>query len=491
MYLRLVFLSLVFFLFVLPASASSLPSSLLVADVSCASQATAHSAPTTTSIPLTLTNHTTVPLNLYSLSASSARVFHSTLASGAKETLSTFTGTVWLLTLSDGSCVQLFTLTGPLNVSVGQSLIAASPGPLSPTLGFPLPSWLTLPRLPNFSSQSSQPPISSTLATPLQAFSSPTHTLLNLFLAALLVLFLTFPAQLFNHTLEENWPLVRSSLVRFFHLPARLASPAPGAVRPASRPLFLLTFTFGVLFGALLSSSFGFNLPTYLALLATAVTIWFYLSSSARIARAYRALRHTDHTPQFKALPVGLLVAALCVLVSRLTDFTPGYLYGLVFTLSFASTLNKPQEGFLTALTALLNLSLALAAWLLWSSLHNLSMSGYLGFGLLLLTTVLASLFVAGLINSIFSLFPLRFTPGHKVFSWHRSVWALTFGLTLFLVFQVLLLPAQGGHATTSSLLTTLLLFVFFGAFSVAFWWYFARRKQSSSVPTLTPPTTV
>jgi uncharacterized membrane protein YhhN len=82
----------------------------------------------------------------------------------------------------------------------------------------------------------------------------------------------------------------------------------------------------------------------------------------------------------------------------------------------------------------------------------------------------------------------LRFLAGHQVFTWRRSAWAFTFGLAVFLVIQVLLLPAQGGHAGSAPLVTTIIFLVVFGAISIAFWWYFARRKDASLEPPLALP---
>jgi hypothetical protein len=167
-------------------------------------------------------------------------------------------------------------------------------------------------------------------------------------------------------------------------------------------------------------------------------------------------------------------------LLSRLTDFQPGYLYGLVYSVAFTQKLAKHQDGRLTALSSLVTLAVAVGAWVAWSRIHTQTATGLMALGLLLSTSILASVFVGGLVGSVFNLAPLRFLSGHKLFSWRKSVWALTFGLAFFLLLQVLLLPAQGGHSGNIPIIVTLGLFVVFGIFSVAFWWYFARRKAAA-----------
>jgi hypothetical protein len=100
-------------------------------------------------------------------------------------------------------------------------------------------------------------------------------------------------------------------------------------------------------------------------------------------------------------------------------------------------------------------------------------------FGTVLVDDFLASLFVSSLVGTVISLFPLRFLPGHKLRAWHKGAWAVTFGVSLFVLVQVLLRP----HSTSSGpldapLVTTVLLFVLFGVGSLAFRDHFARKHR-------------
>ena len=46
-----------------------------------------------------------------------------------------------------------------------------------------------------------------------------------------------------------------------------------------------------------------------------------------------------------QALPGTLFIAAICVIVSRVANFQPGYLYGLIIGFGFARELSKVAEG--------------------------------------------------------------------------------------------------------------------------------------------------
>lgn len=382
------------------------------------------------------------------------------------------------------SCVKGSIATFFYDLTINQGVAQAAVTSVSPAPRSAPPG--SAPPVSTTSSITNQPPISSALAAPLQVFSSPVHTLINVAIAAGLVLFITFPSQLFNHTLEENYAEIRRRLVHFLHLPARLATASPVTVAPqptarASALVFWAVVVAGALLGALLNPHFGLNLPTLLSLVATAITILWGLGVAYGVSSAFRRFRHTPSPTYFKALPAGLIIAGLCVLASRLSDFQPGYLYGLVYSVAFASKLPKNQDGQLTAISSLSGLGLAVAAWLVWTPLHTIDAGGAAGVALLVATSVLASLFVGGLVGGILSLAPLRFLSGHKLFSWRREVWAILFGLALFLLLQVLLLPAKGGHAGSAPIVTAIIFLAVFGVFSVAFWWYFARRKDPDS----------
>ena len=63
------------------------------------------------------------------------------------------------------------------------------------------------------------------------------------------------------------------------------------------------------------------------------------------VGAAYRRFRRHLLDPRFHACAAGPLVAATCVLISRLSSFQPGYLYGVIASLAFQGTLPKNSRG--------------------------------------------------------------------------------------------------------------------------------------------------
>ena len=103
---------------------------------------------------------------------------------------------------------------GGLGQSTGAenlSLLAVPVGtgfPPSTSLACAAPARTTAAANPDVST------FSSALATPAQAFGSPVHTLVGAAITLAVILFITFPAQLFNRTFEENYDEIRDISLR-------------------------------------------------------------------------------------------------------------------------------------------------------------------------------------------------------------------------------------------------------------------------------------
>jgi len=185
------------------------------------------------------------------------------------------------------------------------------------------------------------------------------------------------------------------------------------------------------------------------------------------------AHRRLGDSWRIEVLPGTIVVAVVCVLISRLTGFLPGYVYGLILGLSFAKNLSEAEEGRNTALAGVLMLVLAVASWFALTALGS-------GTGVLEIAaqTVLAAVMVGGLEGVVFGLVPLRFLQGEALWAWNRVVWGVVFGLGVFAFAHILLNP-QSGYLSDSSrtpFLTIVALFLGFGVVSVGFWGYFRFR---------------
>lgn len=317
-------------------------------------------------------------------------------------------------------------------------------------------------------------PFAASLPKPGEISTDPVVLLQSAALAALLVFLMPFPSQLFNSTLETHEDEVR----RWFRLD-RIGAVAGGiGAFWASWPGVILFTVLAALLYGFLDPGFGLDigsLATFLGMLLGIVLV-----TAAFAVPLVLAHRRHGERPSLKVVPLSLAIGVVCVLLSRLTDFQPGYLYGLLIGLTFARELSAAEEGRATAVGAAVMLAVAFVSWLGLGALPDGD-----GFGLAVARTALAALMVAGLEGVVFGLLPMRFLPGEPLYRWNRVAWAGLLLIGAFAFFHILINPASGYLSDTSRtpLMTVLALLIGFSLISVAFWAWF---RFSSAPPEAT-----
>lgn len=185
-----------------------------------------------------------------------------------------------------------------------------------------------------------------------------------------------------------------------------------------------------------------------------------------------------------QVLPLALVAAALCALISRVANFEPGYVYGLFagYAVVQSRMLTKPDVGRAVLFSVLCVLGVGLLIWIAsdpiqWYVKHTADP----GFGDRLLYAILSETFMLSVQGVAFALIPLRFLDGHKLMQWSRGIWIAVYGFTTFVLVHVLLLKQRYGAepADTSKLVEALALFIGFGMLSIVFWAYFRFRPTS------------
>jgi hypothetical protein len=320
---------------------------------------------------------------------------------------------------------------------------------------------------------SSGAPFADSVATPARVSRDPLVLLESAGLAAAIVLLMPFPGQLFNSTLEEHEDEVR----RWLRLDrARGAASRIGAFWSSWPGIAVFAIAAALLYG-FLDPTFGadaHSAATFVGMLVAiaVVTLVFAIP-------AWRAHRRRGAPARLKVVPLSLAVAVVCVVISRLTGFQPGYLYGLLIGLAFAHELSRVEEGRATAAGAGVMLVAAGVAWLALGAMP----AGDASFGATVLRTALAAITVAGLEGVVFGLLPFRFLPGEPVFGWNRVLWGLLLGVGAFAFLHILVNPASGYLADTSRtpLFTVVALLLGFSIVSVAFWAWFRFRAPPSA----------
>ena len=347
------------------------------------------------------------------------------------------------------------------------------------------------------------------------ALVTPTEALRNvgarlpqdLLLVALLGLLLVFPAQIFNSTYEENHERIDRQLARL-RLRRRATAavptqpgppdeqpPSTGPVLP-SRGRRLTVFggcaVAGTLLGGLLDPNFGANMASYALAVGVFLALVLAVLVTAFTGRLFRSVTHHGHDWYLHAIPSALLIAVLCVVVSRVTHFEPGYLYGVLGGAVFAAALDRRSEGRTEVAVALAALAVALVAWVFFEPVARAADGSNPAFWLLSADSFLSALFIGGVEGLLFGLIPLRFLPGYRIKGWSWVAWGVLTAVVLYVFVHVLLAPEAGylGRSTAASVTLTLVLFGAFAVVSGLFWLYFRWRPSGQEPAPATVLTT-
>ena len=454
-------------------------------DASCSQESTARPQNDNTPATINFVNDTTETLQTFWINFAGQRVLYEQMPPGTSYMQGTWLTHPWIVADETGTCLTLYVAAAThATVTVGTPTVATSPPATSEPTPVPtaVPSGGAVPP-PSHSGGSAPtvPPrstITSALPTPAEAFSSWSTTLLSAAIAVLAILLITFPAQLFNRTFNDHYNEIVAFWERRLPFLTRIrAGLLAEHDRARGRSVVLLVVIIGALLGGLLDPNFGFNGPSLTTYVSVVLSTLWGIAISTGALIAYRRLRHRDAHWSLRALPAGLFIAAGCVLVSRLTDFEPGYLYGVVCGAVFTGALAKHEQGHAVAVSTLVTVLFAFAAWFAWVPVNQAAGGAGAAGPLVVLDDFLGAVFTGGLIGATIGMIPLRFLPGGTLAAWHRGVWAAVTLVVTFAFVEIMLNPARGGHPGKAALGTVIALFVIFGGGSVAFAAYFARKK--------------
>ncbi|HET9851271.1 MAG TPA: FGLLP motif-containing membrane protein [Candidatus Limnocylindrales bacterium] len=300
----------------------------------------------------------------------------------------------------------------------------------------------------------------------------------SLLLALLLLLVVGFIGELFNNTVENNYHEIAGW---FRKGPLGRARAALTRVRfdPPGVPGVWLFIALTALVSSFVDPGFGLNVRSIAVFLGFLVGLVVVLASF-KLPPILARRRRTGELGKLRPLPWALVIAALFVLVSRLANLQPGYLYGIVLGAIFVTDASDRDEGRETFWGSLWTLGAAVVAWIALTWIRGFGLPAD-GFGVTLLSTAFAATLVAGLEAAAFALMPMRFLPGYVLYKWNRPAWAVLWAVSLFAFFHILIGPTSGyvSELSPQGFLAALGVFAAFGALSIGTWLYFRFRTPS------------
>ncbi len=294
-------------------------------------------------------------------------------------------------------------------------------------------------------------------------------------LTILFLLLVSFPGSLLDSTVDENYDEIRGWFGR-----------APKAVKPISersrafRASALVGFLLvGGIAGAFLDPGFGPSITTVALIvgLATSLAVVFVCFGLPGIL--YMRRSHKDRG-QISLRPGALVLTAGLVLASRFLHLEPGFLFGLIGGLVFATTLPARSSGRLAIVTSIFTLGVGLAAWFLWVPVSAAAAEGDVTFWLAVADSALAGTFIAAVETLVIGLIPMKELDGGAIRSWKLVDWAAVYSIGAFAYVLIVLRPASSsGPDNNGAPWKALIIASTFAAISTAFWAYFRFRPSA------------
>ncbi len=280
-----------------------------------------------------------------------------------------------------------------------------------------------------------------------------------------LILLVAFPAELLNTTISEEYhrfagllPAVRAPWWQRFMTWMR-ARPLLGSI--------LLIVTASIIFG-FADPGFGFDITSLRVVLACALAL-FVLGYLASVIAGAIIRRRWGLATRMELKPLGLILTVIGVVLTRLLDFSPGFLLGLLLGVAVVGSTTVAQRAKITLVNAGVVFAFAIVAWIVYSVLSITIAPNSFGMALAFDTLVVVT--VEGLTALFIGLLPVRFLDGQTLFEFSKPLWAGVYAFAA-LAFVLIVLPASWGRLD-GSLGIWLVILIGFAVVAVGLYLYF------------------
>jgi hypothetical protein len=303
---------------------------------------------------------------------------------------------------------------------------------------------------------------------------TPTRALVTAALTVVLLLLVGFPGQLIGSSVRENYD-------RLFGwtkpLAARLKRASAAVDRLPRWAATAIGITLASVISGFVDPQFGFNLGSLRVLLEIAVALVLQSLLGGWIVGRVVRRGSPELTPVVEFKLLSLIIVVVAVVVSRLTGFEPGVVFGLVVGLNFGVSLTATHRARIALTGSAYALVLGILGWIGYSIAVS-ALGPHPGVVGSFVIETLSGLAVAGIATLPISLLPVRFLEGGDLFEWKRWVWALCYAAGLFAFLVILLpLPFSWGSVRTP-LIVWAALYAAYCVVAIGFW-AFLRARQS------------
>lgn len=292
-----------------------------------------------------------------------------------------------------------------------------------------------------------------------------------------LLFFVALPAELVNSSLDENYERVfgrfRLRKVGWIERLKKWSKKKPliGGIILTVLASFILSFS---------DPRFGFDLAS-LRLFISCVIATFLLGYLANQITSRILKRNWNIVSSIQLQPFGLIIALLGVIVSRVLDFAPGLLIGLILTLALGGRVNRKSEVKYVLTWAGVQFALSIIGWIIYNLVAGAIASGSF-FGALFDDTV-AAIGAAGLSSLVVALLPITYFDGRTLFKSSKLRWAIVYGVVLIAFFVIVVGSGGLWGDIEQPLWIWLIVFAIFSLVCLAIYWWFRTHPEEKPAP--------
>jgi hypothetical protein len=232
-----------------------------------------------------------------------------------------------------------------------------------------------------------------------------------------LLLFVAIPAELLNATLSEHYDRIARRIPR-----ARSGWWSKTKALLASTPVFggiVITLLASIVFG-FADPGFGFDVVSLRVVLACAIGL-FFVGFVANAATGAIVGRRWGLDTIMELKPLGILLAVIGVVISRLLDFSPGLLIGLLLGISLLGKVTTRDESRTAMVKTGIVWGLSILAWIGYSLLVE-PLAGTSFAGNLTVESMVA-ITTEGLTALLIGLLPFKFLEGSAIWAHNKLLW--------------------------------------------------------------------
>ncbi|MFN4003008.1 hypothetical protein [Microcella sp.] len=336
-----------------------------------------------------------------------------------------------------------------------------------PTESFAAPDDVSRAFAPFESIDRNDPAAPSALSEGLpDVWRDPLRLLYAVGLGALFLLLVAIPAEVLNSTLEANahrwrwmyaWALPAVERVSAFVK----TLPSWGSSAPVVIVLTSIAFGFA-------DPNFGFDLTSLRLVASLAIGLLLVVHVPSAIT-ALLLGRRWSVPSAIITQPGAIIIAVLGVLASRMLEFSPGLLIGLVLGIELAAGARAIDQRRAIVTRMIVTLAVSVTAWIAYSVLAGaLSGSDETFLSIFVIETLVAAVH-EGITGLLVALLPLVFLDGKTLFDSSKLAWVALAGPTA-IAFALLVLPTSDRLAHDAPVVLWLGVFIGFCLTVAAIW---------------------